>query len=251
MPEDVYMQFINGNIVESAASTLTEQELPPGILDILTGCTVAGMIKNEAIGMEVREIILQKSPITPTDSPSAGTHETITFALSTESGLAAMPNISDVHCIYLHESALRSGVATYLPLVMDVNGYPPAYQWASPLLIPHPKIYAYVLSSNASQVQRVYYRVGFTYVRLTGPEVMEALEITLVTRCMEVSDSLEVLITNGLGGIVAKEVILKLVREILAWVKAELCDMDHVHATALEIRGHSEAITAASTRLLP
>ena len=168
MPEDVYMQFINGSITESAAATLTEQE-------ILTGCSVAGMIKNEAIGMEIREIILQV-PM-PEDEPATGAEEYIDFCLSTESGLTSSPNLDDVHCIYKIRKGLHAGVATYLPQTSYINGYPEHWQFIHPLLVPHPKIYAYIISSNSSAAAQVWYRIGFTYVRLTGPEVMEALEV--------------------------------------------------------------------------
>ena len=170
MAEDIYMQFITGSIVESAASTLTEQE-------ILTGCSVAGMLKEQAIAMEMKEVILERSQAFPADNPGSGGVEEASFALSTESGLSTIPNLSDVHCIYFHKITIRGTTATYVPVLAEVTGYPPAYQFASPLLIAHPKIYAYVLSTNASATQTVRYRIGFTYVQLSGAEVMEALEV--------------------------------------------------------------------------
>ena len=170
MAEDIYMQFLNGSITESAASTLTESE-------ILTGCSVAGMLKDEAISMEVREIIIKHYAAFPADQVGAGAIEWVGFALSTESGLTTLPELDDVHCIYHTYRVIRGGVATYVPALTVNDGYPPAYQFDSPLLIPHPKIYAYVQSSNASATHKVYFRIGFTYVALSGPEVMEALEV--------------------------------------------------------------------------
>lgn len=170
MSEDRYMQFINGSLTESVASTLTEQE-------ILTGCTIAGMVRKEAISMEVREILLQYNPALPQDLPATGASEYVVFCLSVESGLSAMPAIDDIHCIYLNQFTIKAGVGTYLPLVCVEQGYPRAYKWDEPLLIPHPKIYAYLQSSNSSTPQKVSYRIGFTYVDLGGEEIMEALEV--------------------------------------------------------------------------
>ncbi len=170
MAEDVYMQHLRGNFAESAASTLTEFEIP-------TGASIAGMLKAEAIALEMKEIVTMFDTIVPADAPAANAIESIRFAISTISGLTSIPNIDDVDCIYLRYSALHAGVATYLPQILIEGAYPAVWEWKNPLLIPHPKIYGYIISTNASVLARVRYSIGFTYVSLTGPEVMEALEI--------------------------------------------------------------------------
>lgn len=168
MAEDVYMQFLNGVITESAASTLTE-------LEIYTGATIGGMVQGNAIALEIREVLLVGSQ--PADNPAAVAKEEMKFAFSVQPGLAAMPTLDDVHVIYYHERALRAGVATYLPLVYSYEGYPQAYQYISPLLVPYSKIYAYLISTNASAAAIVRFRVGFTYVELAGQQIVEALEV--------------------------------------------------------------------------
>lgn len=170
MPEDRYIQHIKGSVAEATQGTLAEAE-------ILTGATPGGMLKAEAIGLEVREIITDFSPAFPEDSPAAGAIEFQKFGLSVLGGKSAMSNISDIDCIYLRHQAITAGVATYLPLLLTEAAFPPAWKFTDPLLVPHPKIYALALSTNSAAELNARFRIGFTYVALSGPQVMEALEV--------------------------------------------------------------------------
>lgn len=210
--------------------------------------TLAGMVKNEAIAMELREIILKPDPPIPADNPSAAAVEAIQFGLSTESGLSTMANISDIHCIYYHQFACKAGVATYLPITQNVAGYPASWQWVDPLLIPHPKIYAYVLSSNASQVQTFHFRIGYTYVRLTGPEVMEC-QMPISTRGMAIPDGLVDEIMTFFGGFVAREACQRLAEHVVGWLKTRLGLPDEVLEIVLQIQHHSEAIKLMTLKI--
>lgn len=135
------------------------------------------MVKGEAISMELRAVVLQNATAFPPDAQAANVTEYCSFALSTEGGLAGIPNISDVHCIYINQHAVRAGVGTYLPVMSRDVAFPPVWKFEEPILIPHPKIYTYIYSTNAAAAASVHFRLGYTYVRLTGPEVMEALEV--------------------------------------------------------------------------
>lgn len=166
MAEDIYIQHIKGYAEESAASTFTADE-------ILTGATPGGMLKAEAIGLEVREIITQLDGIKLPDLPATGTIENVAFHLSVQPDRTAIENIADISNIYLRKAGLMAGVGTYLPIQWIESAFPPSWRFTDPLLIPHPKIYTGILSSNSAAAAKMYFRIGFTYVALTGPQVME------------------------------------------------------------------------------
>ncbi len=168
MPEDVYIQYIKGISTESAAATLTEGE-------IQTGATPGGMLKSEAIGLELRQVITEFGSWHG-DEPAEGLEESMNWALSVSSGLTAIPGVDDIHCIYKRNFTVHAGVAVYLPQIAKEMAYPPVHDFMYPLLIPHPKIYDYILSTSGS-AENCRWALGFTYVALSGPQVMEALEV--------------------------------------------------------------------------
>lgn len=165
----MYIQHIKGISTESASATLTQGE-------ILTGATPGGMLKAEAIGLELREIVTEFAAW-HADEPAAGAEEELLWAISVLSGKSAIPNISEVDCIYKRAWKVHAGVGTYLPQLSKENAYPPVHTFSYPLLIPHPKIYDYILSTYGSGTATCRWSLGYTYVALSGPQVMEALEV--------------------------------------------------------------------------
>lgn len=168
MSEDIYSQFLRFSITESAAATLTEGEA------ILTGASV-NRVGNQNIALEIHAVNAQMT--TPEDSPSAGGEEYVRFALSTRSGLTAFPSMDDESVIFATSIELRAGVATYLPLVYRNDRYMPNYvEFKHPLLISHPKIYPYIISSNSSAAATCKGFILFTYTLLDADLAIEALE---------------------------------------------------------------------------
>lgn len=168
MSEDIYSQYLRISITESANSTFTEGDA------ILTGASVQ-RLKDQNIGIEIHAIGCH--PSWPEDLPSTGAREQVTFCLSTRSGLTVMPNFDAEHVIYIHQVGLEAGVGTYLPLVLDRESYMPAYvEFKHPLLLSHPKIYAYIQSTNSSATATCRAYILFTYVLLDADLAIEALE---------------------------------------------------------------------------
>jgi hypothetical protein len=113
----------------------------------------------------------------PEDLPSAGAEEYVIVFLSTRADLTAMPDLDDEHVIAITALNLHAGVATYLPLISRTNRYMPPYiEFKHPLLISHPKIYAYIKSSNSSAAASAKGFILFTYVLLDADLAIEALE---------------------------------------------------------------------------
>ena len=166
----MYKQYITGEFEESASGTLTSAE-------ILTGCSVGGMLKKEAIGMELRSIQIQFLPAYPDDAPAANTIESQSFALSVTPNLTSLPQFHQIGTLYLCQQQYKAGVATYLPPLHYFSGFQPSHQWIDPVLIANPKIYAYIQGTNAANTTMVRMRLGFTYVELDGAEAIEALEV--------------------------------------------------------------------------
>ncbi|GAI25675.1 unnamed protein product, partial [marine sediment metagenome] len=95
--------------------------------------------------------------------------------LSTRSGLVDMPQISEEHVIYRTQIRVE---ALTLTEVLIRQEYMPAYvQFKHPLLISHPKIYPYVLSSNSATLGACYFFILFTFVLLDADLAIEALEV--------------------------------------------------------------------------
>jgi len=168
MSEDIYSQFLRFSVEESAASTFTVGS------PILTGASV-NRVADKNIALEIHAINAQLS--FPVDAPAAGAKEYVAFALSTRSDLAALPHMDAEHVIFLTMATLKAGVAVYLPIVLDRQGYMPPYvEFKYPLLISHAKLYPYILSTNASSPASMYGFLLFTYVLLDADLAIEALE---------------------------------------------------------------------------
>lgn len=168
MSEDVYSQYIRGSVTESAAATFTAGSA------ILTGASV-NRIKGQNIALEIHAIGASCS--WPQDLPASGANESVSFALSTRSDLAAMPDLDEEHVIYRTQIRIEAGVAVYLPLIAQTDEYMPAYvDFKHPLLISHPKIYSYIVSSNSSSAASCFFFLLFTYVLLDADLAIEALE---------------------------------------------------------------------------
>lgn len=168
MSEDIYSQYLRFAVTESVASTWTEGSA------ILTGASV-NRVAGKNIAMEIHAINAQIGM--PQDNPAALATESIIFCLSTRSGLAAAPSIDEEHVIYMCQVGIRAGVAVYLPLILRTDFFMPPYvEFKHPLLISHPKIYPYVISSNSSSPTTVRGFLLFTYVLLDADLAIEALE---------------------------------------------------------------------------
>lgn len=168
MSQDIYSQFLRFDVEESAAGTFTEGA------PIMTGASV-NRIQGQNIALEIHAIGVGKT--FPQDLPASGATEDVSFALSTRSGLAAFPNLDDEHVIHINQTLVKAGVAVYLPLVIEHGQYMPNYvEFKHPLLISHPKLYPYLLSSNSSAKARVRGFILFTYVLLDADLAIEALE---------------------------------------------------------------------------
>lgn len=168
MSEDIYSQYLRFTANESAASTFT-QGTP-----ILTGASV-NRVAGKNIALELHAINAQLS--FPVDAVAANSLEQVIFCLSTRSDLSGMPYMSDEHVIYMTSIVIRAGVAVYLPLTLDRQGFMPPYvEFKHPLLISHPKIFPYILSSNVASPASMYGFILFTYVLLDADLAIEALE---------------------------------------------------------------------------
>lgn len=110
------------------------------------------------------------------DNPAATTNEIIRGGISTRSGLAAMPDVVDEHCIYKRSIVLHGGVATYLPLILYEEDMRPNENFVPPLLISHSKLYPYVLSTNSSAAATFKGNIFFNYIEISGDLAVEALE---------------------------------------------------------------------------
>jgi hypothetical protein len=166
--EDIYSQFLRGNVAESAASTFTAGAA------ILTGASV-NRVGGKMIGMEIHAIGVESSK--PQDLPSTGNREYVAFALSTRSDLTAMPGINEDHVVYKNQVSIDAGVGTYLPLLEDRDSPMPRYmEFKSPLLVAHDKLYPYILSTNSSAAASVAFWILFTYVLMDDAIAIEALE---------------------------------------------------------------------------
>lgn len=168
MSQDIYSQYLRWKVTESAASTFTEGDA------ILTGASV-NRVQNQNIALEIHAIGVNLS--LPADAEVANTTESVTFCLSTRSGLTAMPNLDEEHVIFINQTIKKAGVATYLPFILDRDNYLPRYvEFKYPILISHPKIYPYLVSSNAAATSTCYGFMLFTYVLLDADLAIEALE---------------------------------------------------------------------------
>lgn len=168
MSEDIYSQFLRGDLTESAASTLTEGTA------VMTGASV-NRVADQNIALEIHSIGCTHSH--PEDAPAANSVENSAFCLSTRSGLTTMPEQDEEHVIYKNKYEVRAGVATYLPMqiLQDVE-MPHHVEFKHPLLISHPKIYPYLLTTNSGTAGRVRFIIAFTYVLLDRDLAIEALE---------------------------------------------------------------------------
>jgi len=168
MSEDIYSQFLRAEVQESANATFTVGNA------ILTGASV-NRVGGQNIALEIHAIGVGLSH--PEDLPSSGGVENIAFALSTRDDLSGMPELNDEHVIFKNKTEVRAGATTYLPLVVDKDVDMPHYiEFKHPLLISHPKIYPYILSTNSTVqgIGRIF--IMFTYVLLDADLAIEALE---------------------------------------------------------------------------
>lgn len=168
MSEDIYSQYLRFALTESGASTFTEGDA------ILTGSS-PHRVGGQNIALEIHAIGVDLS--FPADNPSAYGNESVTVALATRSGLTTMPNIDEEHCVYKNGLYNRAGVGTYLPMNVNRHRFMPSYvQFKHPLLISHPKIYPYILSTNSAAAATGRGYLLFTYVLLDQGMAIEALE---------------------------------------------------------------------------
>lgn len=113
----------------------------------------------------------------PADAEAANVSEYNNVCISTRGDLTTMPDVDADHVVYRNQKLKRGGVATYLPIIFDPDGVMPAYvEFKFPLLISHPKLYAYVQTSNAAAAGSVRGYIIFTYVLLSDALAIEALE---------------------------------------------------------------------------
>lgn len=164
---DVYGQFLRYYLAESAASTLTTEAIP-------TGCGLR-MGGGTGIAMELRSVMCSLS--NPEDLPSTGAVESIAAAISVNEDLAAMPNLHDKGTVYKTFKAHKAGVGTYLPLLQVGGDMPEFTQFDIPVLIAHPSLNAYILSTNSSAAATMKGFFFHNYVDVDGPLAIEALEV--------------------------------------------------------------------------
>lgn len=168
MPQDVYGQFLRYAVSESAASTLTEGgALITGAQSRLSG--------GGFLALEVHYILGVLA--FPEDNPAATTSEIARGAISTRSGLASMPDVTDESTLYKRSVVIHGGVATYIPEVLYEEDMPAYATFPIPLLISHPKLYPYVLSTNSSNPQSFKGHIFYNLVDISGDLAVEALEV--------------------------------------------------------------------------
>jgi hypothetical protein len=165
---DVYGQFLRWSVTESTPATMEEGNgIQTGAQSRLSG--------GGFLALEVHNILGAVS--IPTDEPAANTTEQTIGALSTRSGLAAIPDLSDEHCIYRTVMTVRAGVATYLPQIIINREMSPFTTFAPPLLVSHKTIYPYVQGSDAGGTAAYFNGyIFYNYVDIEGALAVEALE---------------------------------------------------------------------------
>lgn len=168
MASDVYGQFLRYAVSESAAATLTEGTA------IITGAQ-SRLSGGGFLGLEVHYILGVLS--FPQDNPAATTNEIVRGAISTQSGLSSMPDVDDEQTLFKRSVVVHGGVATYLPEVLYEEDMPAYARFDPPLLLSHPKIYPYVLSTNSSTAASFKGHVFYNLVDISGDLAVEALEV--------------------------------------------------------------------------
>ena len=158
MVSDKFVNFIPIAVTESAASTLTEDEI-----DVATSFI-------NRIALVIHKIDLHHDMVQ--DDPAAAAQETLTFALTTQP-MAAMPTINDDYVIWRYRFTAR-GAATGGGGIFNVIGSP--YTFPIPLIVAQQKLYAYLQTTNSSNAGYCHGRIHVTYVRLTENEWREAWE---------------------------------------------------------------------------
>lgn len=154
-------------MTESANGTFTEGNA------ILTGASLR--VGGTAIAIELRAILGSLSD--PEDNPAATTTEYVRGCIATRSGLASMPNLDEEYLLYKTGKNYRGGVATYIPLIQNLEDMPTYCTFDPPILVSHSKLYPYVQSSNSSAAASFKGYIFYFFVDIDGSLAVEALEV--------------------------------------------------------------------------